>query len=265
MSISDLTSSSRSILYSAHLFWEGLNRVLVAAGTAFGEIIYWSWSDDDLDGPNSHIHRVFLGHEGSIFGVQISEELPTECCQRLRRVVASCSDDRTIRIWDVSDVNTNTAKPEVGYDDLDVLRTRHTGFSNEAFDSEKLNSSNCLAVGWGHLSRVWTVRFLETSPCNGSLLLQSAGEDATARTWELTPQSRDNENCPYQLRELDCAAHHSGKNMWSSTISQSPIGVQQVIAGGADSKITATPLGRALQVGKGANNAIAEYTIQDIL
>ncbi|KAE8861946.1 hypothetical protein PTNB73_07500 [Pyrenophora teres f. teres] len=189
VTISNLTSSSRSILYSAHLFWEGLNRVLVAAGTAF----------------------------------------------------------------------------ESGRDDLEALRTRHTGFSNEAFDSEEFNSSNCLAIGWGHLSRVWTVRFLEASPCNGSLLLQSAGEDATARTWELIPKSKDNESFPYQLRELDCAAHHSGKNMWSSTISNDSTGVQQVIAGGADSKITATPLGRVLQVQKNAGNTISEYTVHDIL
>ncbi|KAF7564952.1 WD40 repeat [Pyrenophora tritici-repentis] len=265
VTISDLTSSSRSILYSAHLFWEGLNRVLVAAGTAFGEIIYWSWSDEDPDEPASRICRVFLGHEGSIFGVQISEELPTECCQKLKRVVASCSDDRTIRIWDVSDVNTNSTKPESGRDDLEALRTRHTGFSNEAFDSEEFNSSNCLAIGWGHLSRVWTVRFLEASPCNGSLLLQSAGEDATARTWELTQKSKDNQSFPYQLQELDCSAHHSGKNMWSSTISNNSTGVHQVIAGGADSKITATPLGRALQVQKNTGNTISEYTVHDIL
>lgn len=260
-----MTSSSRSILYSAHLFWEDPNRVLVAAGTAFGEIIYWSWCDDQDGGPTSQIHRVFLGHEGSIFGVQISEELPTECCQKLKRVVASCSDDRTIRIWDVSDINTNTATAKAQDDETEVLRTRHTGFSNEAFDAHELRDSNCLAIGWGHLSRVWTVRFLEASLCNGSLLLQSAGEDATARTWELTPNWGDKQNLPYKLLELDCAAHHSGKNMWSSIISQNSTGLQQVTAGGADSKITATPLPRGLQAEKNASSGVTEYTVNDIL
>ncbi|RMZ72338.1 wd repeat [Pyrenophora seminiperda CCB06] len=265
ISISDLTSSSRSILYSAHLFWENLNRVLVAAGTAFGEIIYWSWSDDSFGEPSSHIHRIYLGHEGSIFGVRISEELPTECCQKLRRVIASCSDDRTIRIWDVSDVNTNGSKPGVGCDHLEALRTRHTGFSNEAFDSEEFNSADCLAIGWGHLSRVWTVRFLEASPCNGSLLLQSAGEDATTRMWQLTPKSRDTESCSYQLLEINCAAHHNGKNLWSSTVSHDSTGMQRVVAGGSDSKITATSLGHALHVEKNPRNAIADYTVHDML
>jgi WD40 repeat protein len=264
VSITDLTTSSRSILYSAHLFWESLNRVLVAAGTAFGEIIYWSWSDEDYNESASVIHRVFLGHEGSIFGVQISKELPIECCQRLRRVVASCSDDRTIRIWDVSDVNTKTTS-ETQDDYLEVMRTRHTGFTNEAFDSNEFNSSNCLAIGWGHFSRVWTVRFLEAVPCNGSLLLQSAGEDATARTWELTPNSRDNDGLSYNLLELDCAAHHSGKNMWSTTVSHNSAGLQQVTCGGADSKITTAPLSRASQAVQNIGNMVAEYTISDLL
>ncbi|EMD65662.1 hypothetical protein COCSADRAFT_139881 [Bipolaris sorokiniana ND90Pr] len=263
--ISDLTSSSRSILYSAHLFWENPNRVLVAAGTAFGEIIYWSWSDDNVDVQASLIHRVFLGHEGSIFGVRISEELSTECCQKLRRVVASCSDDRTIRLWDVSDVNTNATTPKAGDNEAEVPRTRHTGFSNEAFDTHEFGSSDCLAIGWGHLSRVWTIRFLETSPCSGSLLLQSAGEDATARTWELSPNSADKSNLPYKLLELDCTAYHSGKNMWSSIIAHNLTGSQQMIAGGADSKITSTPLPRVLQAAKNISRSVAEYTVNDIL
>jgi WD40 repeat protein len=208
---------------------------------------------------------VFLGHEGSIFGVRISEELPTECCQKLKRVVSSCSDDRTIRVWDVSDVNTNTTASKSHDEDVGVPRTRHTGFSNEAFDAHEFSSSDCLAIGWGHLSRVWTIRFLEASPCNGSLLLQSAGEDATARTWELSPDSRDSPNLPYKLLELDCAAHHSGKNMWSSTIAHNSTGMQEVIAGGADSKITSTPLPRVLQVANNMPYGIAEYTVNDVL
>lgn len=180
-------------------------------------------------------------------------------------MVASCSDDRTIRIWDVSDIDTNITTSEAQSNDLEVLRTRHTGFTNEAFDSHEFNSSDCLAIGWGHLSRVWAVRFLEASPCNGSLLLQSAGEDATARTWELAPNSGGNSNFPYKLLELDCAAHHSGKNMWASVVSHDSTGMQQVIAGGADSKITATPLPRVLQAERNVPSDVAEYTIDDIL
>ena len=55
----------------------------------------------------SRIHQVFLGHEGSIFDVRISKELQRGCCGNLKRVIASCSDDRTIRLWDVSNVYVN--------------------------------------------------------------------------------------------------------------------------------------------------------------
>ena len=162
-------------------------------------------------------------------------------------------------------MNTSATTSEAHSNDLEILRTRHTGFTNEAFDSNEFNSSSCLAIGWGHLSRVWTVRFLEASPCNGSLLLQSAGEDATARTWELTPNSGSSTSFPYRLLELDCTAHHSGKNLWSSVVFNDSTGIQQVIAGGADSKVTASPLLRILQAEKNLRGAIAEYTVHDIL
>lgn len=162
-------------------------------------------------------------------------------------------------------MNTSATTSEAHSNDLEILRTRHTGFTNEAFDSNEFNSSSCLAIGWGHLSRVWTVRFLEASPCNGSLLLQSAGEDATARTWELTPNPGSSTSFPYRLLELDCTAHHSGKNLWSSVVFNDSTGIQQVIAGGADSKVTASPLLRILQAEKNLRGAIAEYTVHDIL
>ncbi|KAF1941572.1 WD40 repeat-like protein [Clathrospora elynae] len=265
VSISELTSSSRSILYSAHLFWDSLHRVLVAAGTAFGEIIYWSWSDERYDEPLCRIHRVFLGHEGSIFGVQISKELPSDCCQRLRRVIASCSDDRTIRIWDVSDVNITAIASEAQDANSEVLRTRHTGFSNEAFDLNDSSSSDCLAIGWGHLSRIWTVRFLEASPCSGSLLLQSAGEDATARTWELTPNTGNSDVLSYKLLQLDSVANHSGKNMWSTVVFHTSAGLHKVVCGAADSKITAAPLICVAKAENVTGETTTEYTVHDVL
>ncbi|OAL56678.1 WD40 repeat-like protein [Pyrenochaeta sp. DS3sAY3a] len=264
VSISELTSSSRSILYSAHIFWESSQRALVAAGTAFGEIMYWSWTDDPDVGPVSRIHHVFLGHEGSIFGVQISKNMPNGCCQQLKRVLASCSDDRTIRIWDVSDVDVESADSKNSEDDSDVTRTRHTGFSNESFDITSFSSSKCIAMGWGHASRVWTVKFLESTPCNGSVALLSAGEDATTRTWELTINENKGEGLPYSLSQLDCASNHNGKNIWSTAFCNDSILAQRIISGGADSKITAYPLVLSSPNSKSASST-AEYTLDDVL
>lgn len=181
-------------------------------------------------------------------------------------MVASCSDDRTIRIWDVSDVITSINVAEDGDDGTETPRTRHTGFSNEAFDASSSGSSDCLAIGWGHSSRVWTIKFLETAPCSGSLLLQSAGEDATARTWELVLSARNDNASSYKLSQLEYAAHHSGKNLWATAIYENSTSLHHVVCGGADSKITAAPLPRIAQREQAKSGSThAEYTLPDIL
>jgi WD40 repeat protein len=225
--------------------------------------MYWSWNNDLDMGASSCIHRVFLGHEGSIFGVRISKQLPTDCCQSLRRIIASCSDDRTIRIWDVSDVAIYD-RPTLSSDEgLNSERTRHTGFSNAAFDPSSFASSQCLSIGWGHASRVWDVQFLESTPCEGALLLVSAGEDASSRTWKLSPDKSEETTLPYKLIQQDSAAYHSGKNIWSSSIYGEPVGRQQIVCGAADSKITTHPLVRISE--KAKENRVREYTMPDIL
>ena len=237
--------------------------MLVAAGTAFGEIMYWSWNQDACTGSASRVHRVFLGHEGSIFGVRISKELPSACCQTLKRIIASCSDDRTIRIWDVSDVSVHDSHESTSALVKDSERTQHTGFSNAAFDPNPFSSSQCLAIGWGHASRVWNVQFLESTPCEGALLLLSTGEDASSRTWKLTLDKSDRAILPYQLLQQDSAAHHSGKNMWSSAICGEPAKRQHVVCGAADSKITSHPLVRVSE--KSRETRVQEYTLPDIM
>ncbi|KAH7406012.1 WD40-repeat-containing domain protein [Phaeosphaeria sp. MPI-PUGE-AT-0046c] len=263
ISVRELTSGSRSILYSAHVFWESEDCVLVAAGTAFGEIMYWSWNNDATMGAISQVHRVFLGHEGSVFGVRISKELPSDCCQSLKRVIASCSDDRTIRIWDVSDVTIRAPRTGSSNQSRDAERTHHTGFSNAAFDPDLLSSSQCLAIGWGHASRVWKVQFLESRPCEGALFLVSAGEDASARTWKLSPNPVGGDTLPYQLIEQNFAAHHSGKNIWSCSVYDKGAGQQYVACGAADAKITTSPLVRTSAGSKEIR--FQENTILDIL
>ncbi|KAF2030325.1 WD domain-containing protein [Setomelanomma holmii] len=257
LSIFELTASSRSILYSAHVLWHSADCVLVAAGTAFGEIIYWSWAHKQDAGASSLIHRVFLGHEGSIFGVRISEGSLVGCDPQLKRIVASCSDDRTIRIWDVSDVTTkdrSTADPDLTED---IERVRHTGFSNAAFDVKPFSSSECLAIGWGHASRVWTLQFLASTPNDNGLSLLSTGEDATSRTWRLEKNDHLGANLPYSLTQQDCAAYHGGKNIWSRTICLDTSGLPHVVCGAADSKITTHPLRTKSQA--------REFTVIDIM
>jgi WD40 repeat protein len=227
--------------------------------------MYWSWRKDFDAEPISCIHQVFLGHEGSVFGVRISKELQSGCCQSLKRVITSCSDDRTIRVWDVSSVNLNTSASQDSETLSETQRTRHTGFSNVTLDAESSNL-NCLAIGWGHTSRVWTIQFLDSSPCDGALFLQSTGEDATSRTWKMVFGGSDETKLPYKLIEIDCAAYHNGKNMWSATICNQSRGPQQVVCGAADSKITTYPLTKDKRNVRGNGVAsFTEYTTQDVI
>ncbi|KAF2625905.1 WD domain-containing protein [Macroventuria anomochaeta] len=264
LNVSALTASSRSILYSAHLLWESSNCILVAAGTAFGEIMYWSWSKPAQGEAISRIHQVFLGHEGSIFDVRISKELQRGCCGNLKRVIASCSDDRTIRLWDVSNVDVNATNGQVVDQGAEAQRTRHTGFSVAATEAQS-DSSNCLAIGWGHTSRVWKVRFLDSSPCDGALALLSAGEDATSRAWKLVASTGKGDTIPCTLQQTNCAAYHNGKNIWSMTTYRQPAGPVRVACGAADSKLTTHPLLGVNQRARGHGTTVAEYTVHDLL
>ncbi|EJS41476.1 YPL183C [Saccharomyces arboricola H-6] len=101
-------SGERSILYSGIIKVFGPEKVYVNAGTVMGGVIVWDLFSE------TKIHNL-LGHEGSIFYVNLSDD---------GRFVASCSDDRSIRLWDL-----------------------HTGKE--------------LSVGWSHTARIWNLKFFD--------------------------------------------------------------------------------------------------------
>ncbi|ERS99704.1 hypothetical protein HMPREF1624_03068 [Sporothrix schenckii ATCC 58251] len=239
-------SPSRPVLYSAQLAWAGSNkstvssggdeRLLVVAGTVFGEIVVWTCQLPTTDNVRQtdlgiDVLDVFTGHEGSIFDVIVSPELRMSDLvgreaehppQRRVRLLASCSDDRTICIWplyldsgrDEADGGakvvgasaTNMAR-ETGFQNtFDGLARRtdeppnsakpqpRTAVEKQYLQSADLpapstpSSSSALASVMAHASRIWHVRFAEFSPAaakNGNLLLYSFGEDATAQEWRL--------------------------------------------------------------------------------
>lgn len=240
--VNQLTTGSRTICYSAHLRWLFRNIILSAAGTAFGEVILSTY---DLNGDIVLRSLTFSGHEGSIFGVRILEPTRRVAGQSALQLLSTCSDDRTIRVWDItgmiSDVDSSPHH-------FDATEAKKTGFqSYSAIDDARRRDDRrrCLASAMGHVSRIWSVQFIEDRFVESNhavrVTLASVGEDATCWTWELLPEVSNSVRCPsYILRQIGTAITHSGKNIWSISAtepSKLPLTRPLIVTGGADSGV----------------------------
>ncbi|CAK7215491.1 WD repeat-containing protein 6 [Sporothrix curviconia] len=166
-------SPSRPVLYSAQLAWAGSNKssnsndsndsnnsndsndsndsLLVVAGTVFGEIVVWTCQLPVASStePAIQVLDVFAGHEGSIFDVVVSPEFDVgdlvpdgaqagQRPHRRVRLLASCSDDRTIWVWplylDGDNSNKNNSNSKDNKDSAQTAQAaneaRETGFQN---------------------------------------------------------------------------------------------------------------------------------------
>lgn len=250
----DAVSPSRPILYSAAVSWTSPACVLVAAGTVFGEIVVWQCHLDAESPSRSEVLFVFTGHEGSIFGVAISPELELGTGSKTR-LLASCSDDRTIRIWDI----TENGGPSKIFDETYMKSSgeaRETGFcpGSELDTIDNAGASRCLAVAMGHASRIWHVKFASSPAHTGTLIspatVYSFGEDSTAHKWELCLDADDsggpNEDAidgtgrkiPGSLNKVERFLCHGGKHIWSAAIATPAESPAVIATGGADGKIT---------------------------
>lgn len=256
ISLEILHSPSRSILYSAQLVWECENTILVAAGTVFGEIIVWKCSTGSISSRSRVLHT-FTGHEGSIFGVNISPVV-TDGDGNSTRLLASCSDDRTIRIWELD------LGEEVDGNLSEGLAARETGFGGNGGET----SSKCLAMAMGHASRIWSVQTLVK---NSDIIVLSFGEDATTQHWALedwgySPSTEGaghkSQNKQAKLTHLNTYAFNSGKHIWSSAIRRSESAM--VTAGGADGKISMYEINYSSSVQQSATQS-RSWDLEDIL
>lgn len=241
-SIYRLAAGPRSILYSAHITWQDSNTTgLVAAGTIYGEILYWSFRHDDATlfahprQPGAGVlHHSFEGHEGPVFGVRISEEVTDKHSGLPKRILASCSDDRTIRIWDISHMNGDP-----GGDSTKWLIKSALGGNDGDINKR---SSPSIAIAMGHASRIWGLRFL--CEANSNRYLLSFGEDTTAQVWRLLRQPnaagrQSSLSATTSLVLQNYAKHkfHFGKNIWACAVYQESVSSNLVCTGGADGRI----------------------------
>ena len=211
-------SGPKSLLSSAHLSWSMEDhvkrRVLVAGGTVFGEVHLWSFQyDQSWDSTDSRPCRSFKGHLGSVFGVRLSEEVNLLNCSTTR-LLASCSDDRTIRVWDISELDT-----------ADHVEA----------------STRCLASTMAHASRIWSVQFLNGQ--TNSLKLLSFGEDGTAQSWLLKPTlEAETPEKMYVKESLELVRlakyhYHSGKHIWAAAVLEDGDNSNLIATGGGDGRI----------------------------
>ncbi|CAJ2500607.1 Uu.00g034600.m01.CDS01 [Anthostomella pinea] len=249
-------SPSRPILYSGNFFWEAPDCVLVAAGTVFGEILVWkcrlgSAGEGREEEPSCEVLFVFSGHEGSIFGVHISPVIESAAGEEIRLLV-SCSDDRTIRVWDITERRDMPKDGDEGYGRR-IEDARQTGFGDSVEVAAHGESrSRCVATVMGHASRIWQVEFPQKQklfPTDGIVELYSFGEDATAQKWHLKLGERQssarlaNETSKSGKEQLAVLTHqstysnHSGKNLWSHAMTYSDEGNVLIATGGADGKV----------------------------
>ncbi|GAW11638.1 hypothetical protein ANO14919_009850 [Xylariales sp. No.14919] len=263
-------SPSRPILYSGNFFWVERDCVLVAAGTVFGEIVVWkchlssildidgshhSSGADDSQGRETvgcEVLFIFSGHEGSIFGVHISPEILTSAGETIR-LLASCSDDRTIRIWDITERSDGATNEDNGYE-TQICDARQTGFGDSIVGSIGLadTPSRCIAMAMGHISRIWQVEINSLGSLSREDIIEvySFGEDATMQRWHLDlSTSREAilktvkigvlnspSQPPSKLTHHEAFSNHSGKQIWSHAMIVNENGLL-IATGGGDGKI----------------------------
>jgi len=217
-------STERTMLYAADLLITDKGEVTVAAGTVFGEIIVWSYSIGNKEG---RVIKRLRGHEGSVFAVRFHDG---------GQWIASCSDDRTIRVWDLHSTVEEDEKRET------------TGFGE--VEGEGKGGKGCVALGWGHQARPWGVRFLPAS--REEVRLASVSEDLTARFWVFTPPGSKRTAV---LENSQTWMLHQGKNIWSFAFDYDR---QLMATGGADGRVV------VLDYSDGAELR-EEWTLEDVV
>ncbi|GAV55513.1 hypothetical protein ZYGR_0AV01450 [Zygosaccharomyces rouxii] len=193
----------RSILYSGSIKVVSEDKVFINAGTVMGGIIVWELFSKTLVAN-------LIGHSGSIFYVSMNKD---------GSLVASCSDDRSVRLWD-------------------------------------LKSQRELSVGWAHTARIWNLLFYnddtrlisvsEDCTCRvwdiqGAKLLQSAIYEVhlTKNVWCVDVSEEDQlavtSGNDGRLRLISLAEHESLQKSFTlkevSDDSKVPFAHQEIIKG----------------------------------
>uniref|UniRef100_F6ZJG9 tRNA (34-2'-O)-methyltransferase regulator WDR6 n=2 Tax=Monodelphis domestica TaxID=13616 RepID=F6ZJG9_MONDO len=125
------------IIYSACLAGKDWQELVLVAGTVFNQLVIWHPADFTGEERRVKVERRISGHNGVIFSI---------CYLESKGLLASASDDRSIRVWRVGDLRA------------------------------PLSLVQCILVCYGHQSRVWAVQLLDN-------YIISIGEDSACIVW----------------------------------------------------------------------------------
>ncbi|XP_068108782.1 tRNA (34-2'-O)-methyltransferase regulator WDR6 [Hyperolius riggenbachi] len=134
--LKEIHCAEKCILYSAHFVGNTWEELTLIAGTVFNQLVIWGRRDPTNDEGRVKPRRRVSGHQGVIFSITYDKR---------RGLVASASDDRSLRVWNVGNLA----------------------------DSDDVK---CLLVLYGHQSRVWSVKLLQDN-------IISIGEDSACIVW----------------------------------------------------------------------------------
>jgi WD40 repeat protein/NAD-dependent SIR2 family protein deacetylase len=218
MCLRKIVSDLRCITYSLSFFgWKPESSLLplsmwrsedlylaVGVGTVMNTILIWNVLDEDechslkrdflncSSEPNDafkqierkHVIHRLIGHDGVIFSTKFGHG---------GSIVASTSDDRTIRVWRQLRIGDNTSNPGVeSACDAQLICDKHKSFS-------------LLWTGYGHSARCWDSAFYSSLLDLGQNMqgVASVGEDSTVRLWNLEDG-----------KEVACLKGHSSQSIW---------------------------------------------------
>lgn len=189
-----------SVLFNMTIYPNSTRELVsIASGTVFGKIILWSATPDASAGT---VHSIASDHEGVIFRIKWSAG---------GNRIVSVSDDRTVRVWQVTQSLIGTHNVATG---LYLLFT-----------------------GWGHISRVWDAVFLRDRSSNGDDTHTTTAEVPNDEDCEIATCSEDG-TVKLWSNLGQCTATLCGhsNDVWRMTTAHAG---QMIISGGNDSSIKA--------------------------
>jgi hypothetical protein len=217
------------ILYSMTLEVEA-HTVVVFAGTVYNQVLVWTADTTTAaagttaraDQTVRPIIQKLCGHEGVLFKMSVHREAG---------LVASVSDDRSVRLWRLRTDSGATKEGGVVPRSSSFVRSIVGLAEGSDCDSTDRLGFHQEWAAWGHQARIWDVEFVRGRPSGGggaeepaplpcNLRVVTVGEDSQGLVWNM---------------HGECVAKfvgHTGRHVWSVAVDDT---ANIIATGGGDS------------------------------